>query len=80
MEKFILSKHNYKTLRELDLSEMEEKIIFDDEKMSFSTSDIDLLLIIITENIASRGMDAEQEKCTEYGRELYSLHDEICYQ
>lgn len=79
MEKFALDDASYRLLKELDLSEMENKIVFDDKENTFFTDDVNLLLIIITENIASNGMDAEQETCTEYGRSLYTLHDEILY-
>ena len=79
MEKFKLTEENYKLLKSLNLEEMKDKIKFDDSNFEIETSDADLLLTIITENIACDGMDTEQEYCTEYGRKLYSLHDTIFY-
>lgn len=78
MEKFTLSKYNYKILRELDFSEMQNNLIFCDEENSFKTDNIDLLMIIINESICAYGLDENQD-CTEYGRRLYDLYDELYY-
>ena len=78
MEKFTLSKYNYKILRELDFSEMQNNLIFFDEENSFKTDNIDLLMIIINESICAYGLDENQD-CTEYGRRLYDLYDELYY-
>ena len=80
MEKYVLSNANYRHLKELDLSEMGDNIVYDEKNSSFSTNDVNLLLIIIDETIVSKCMDAAQERCNEYGRALYGLHDEILYQ
>lgn len=79
MENFKLSETQYTLLKSLDLEEMKHKIKFDDSNFEFETLDADLLLTIITENIACYGMDKEQQYCTEYGRKLYDLHDTIFY-
>ena len=78
MEKFTLSKYNYKILRELDFSEMQNNLIFFDGENSFKTDNIDLLMIIINESICAYGLDENQD-CTEYGRRLYDLYDELYY-
>lgn len=78
MEKFTLSKYKYKILRELDFSEMQNNLIFFDEENSFKTDNIDLLMIIINESICAYGLDENQD-CTEYGRRLYDLYDELYY-
>lgn len=79
MEKFKLTKEQYKLLKSLDLEEMGEKIKFNDELIEFETDDVDLLLTILTEIIACDGIDKEQQYCTKYGRKLYDLHDTILY-
>ena len=79
MTRYNLSEENYKLMKNLDFSEMGDSLKFDDKTHSFETSDDELLLTIITENIAAFGMDESQDNCTEYGWALYTLHDEILY-
>lgn len=80
MEEFLLSPNLYELLKTINLSEMDNDILFDDNNSSIKTSNADLLLTIITENITVFGMDENQNMPTEYGRELYRLYDEIYYQ
>lgn len=77
MDKIILTEENFKLLEELDLSEMGSRLVLKKYQNIVETSDIDLLLIIINEYISTIGMDENQDNCTEYGRELYGLYDEI---
>lgn len=74
-----LCKKTYMLMKTLDFSELGDNLTYDDNRLSFETTDVDLVLTIITENIAGNGMDEDQEYCTEYGRDLYMLYDEICY-
>lgn len=78
-EKYTLTLNNYNILKGLDLSEMGNDIAFYEEENSFKTSNVDLLMIILNEAICAYGLDENQE-CTEYGRNLYALYDEIYYQ
>ena len=80
MQRYLLSKENYDLFKKIDFSEMGNSLVMDEEKLSFETDDIGLLEIIITEEIATKGMDENQELCNEYGRKLYGLYDEIYYQ
>ena len=80
MERFVLSKEKYELLKQLDLSEMSNDIVFYDGLLSFDTSNSNLLLVIISENISAKGLNAGQETCNAYGRKLYSLYDDILYQ
>lgn len=66
-------------MKTLDFSEMGDELKYIDSQNVIETSDADLLLTIINEYIACDGMDENQEYCTEYGRDLYMLYDEICY-
>lgn len=79
MEKFKLSAESYMLMKTLDFSEMGDRLKYNDSSNSFETLDADLVLTIITENIATFGMDELQDNCTEYGRKLYKLYDEIIY-
>ena len=79
-DKFTLTKTNYDILKALDLSEMNNGIVFLNKENSFKTNNVDLLLVIISENITMKGLTRDQEECNEYGRKLYSLYDEILYQ
>lgn len=79
IEKYKLEKQNYDILKNLDLSEMDNDIVFLDEESCFKTNNVDLLMIIINESICAYGLDENQD-CTEYGRKLYDLYDEIYYQ
>jgi hypothetical protein len=72
-----LSKENYQTLKGVDLSEMGNSLIFHDANRTIETSDRRLLLIILNEEIASKGMDEAQDNVNEYGRRLYDLYDEL---
>ena len=79
IEKYRLGKENYNILKALDFSEMGDDIVFSDEERSFKTSNVDLLLIILDEAICMYGLD-ENQACTEYGRKIYGLYDEIYHQ
>ncbi len=66
----------YNMLKELDFSEIQSEITFDDKNQTFETES-ELFDIIFNENIVSRGMDKNHDQCTEHGRELYMLYDLI---
>lgn len=36
-----------------------------------------LLLLIVDDEITDKGLSEDQNLCTEYGRQLYSLYDEL---
>ena len=80
MKKYILSKKSYDLLRNIDLSEMGNSIRFNNDNCFFETDNVRLLEIILTEEIAVKGMKKGQEECNEYGRAIYGLYDEIYYQ
>ncbi len=80
MDEYKLSQFNYELLKTIDLSEMNESIKFNDADKTIETNNVRLLQIILTEEIATRGMQKGQEQCNDYGRQLYSLYDEIYYQ
>ena len=77
---YTLSNDNYDLLKQIDFTELGTSLVFNDETNSFSTDNIRLLEVIITEEIATKGMTRGQENCNEYGRRLYDLYDEIYYQ
>lgn len=76
---FKLSKKNYDLLKTVDLSEMGDNIKFYDDELSLETSDIKLLLVILNEEIVTKGLDAGYDP-TELGRNLYALYDAILMQ
>ena len=80
MKVYKLSQENYELLKTLDLSEMKDSILFNDANKTIETNNIRLLQIILTEEIAVKGMHKGQEQCNDYGRQLYSLYDELYYQ
>lgn len=77
MEKYLLSKDEYDLLKKLDLSEIEDGIVFYDDEHSFEVEDVDELLMIIDEAITLHGLSPDQESANEYGRKLYALYDSI---
>ena len=79
MRRFKLSDRQYALLKELDFSDLGQSIVFSDEDWSISVEDFSLFLTVFTEEIVGRGMDENQEECTEYGRELYAIYDELVY-
>lgn len=68
----------YKLLKEMDLSEIKDEIVFDDDNCIFETEN-PLFDIVFDENIVAYGMDEDQNHCTEYGRQLYTLYDLIFF-
>ena len=71
-----LKKQSYDLLKAVDLSEMGNNVKFYDDDLSFETSDIKLLLVILNEEIVTKGLDDSYDP-TERGRELYTLYDMI---
>lgn len=71
-----LSEKEYSVLKGVDLSEMGDAITFHDKEMTFETSDIRLLQILLNEEIVTNGM-IDQNEVSKYGRELYDLYDSI---
>ena len=80
MQRYQLDAAKYKLLRSVDFSELGEDIIFYDDVCSFETNNIRLLQIILNEEIACKGMTADQQYASEYGWQLYDLYDEILTQ
>ena len=77
MTRYILSEKNYLLLRAQPLFMDSYQIEFDDNTFSFCVSDIRELLIDLDYMISLTGMDETQNECTEYGRKLYDLYDQI---
>lgn len=72
-----LSDRAYCLLKELDFSELGAGIVFSDRDKSVSIDDFSLFLTVFTEEIVCRGLDERQDRCTEYGRELYGIYDDL---
>lgn len=72
-----LSKTNYDLLKSIDFSPFEFKITFNDDSLTFDTDDVFALQIALNYEISLNGMTDDQMECTDYGRKLYSLYDEI---
>lgn len=80
---FKLSKKNYDLLKSIDFSSFESlevSLKFNDKDLTFETDDIMMLQIALNYEISLNGLTKDQEECTEYGRKLYALYDEIYYQ
>lgn len=71
-----LSKEDYTLLKSMDYSVIDNDIKFFDDSCEFE-SDNPLLDVVFDVNIVSKGMDADQEECTEYGKKLYDLYDRL---
>lgn len=85
LSKFKLSKENYALLKGCHLAELwdvTDNLIlqFNDEECSFETNNVRELQILLNYEISLYGMTDDQMECTEYGRALYALYDEIHYQ
>ena len=79
MRTYKMSDKQYALLKDLDFSELGQSIVFSDKDRSISVGDFSLFLTVFNEEIVGRGMDENQEECTEYGRELYAIYDELVY-
>lgn len=75
-----LTKESYLLLKGIDLTEMGKSISFDDSSTSVTTENLKLLLILVNEEIATKGMSADQNSVTEHGKQLYALYDELLTQ
>ena len=64
MKKYILSKKSYDLLRNIDLSEMGNSIRFNNDNCFFETDNVRLLEIILTEEIAVKGMKKVKKNAT----------------
>ena len=76
METYFLSEKNYELLKSLPLFKEQYSVSFDDEKKAITVSDIDELMADVNDMIVMYGMK-DQNECTEYGRLLYGLYDEL---
>lgn len=72
-----LSKANFELLKSIDFSSFEFSLTFSDDDLTFETDDVFALQIALNYEISLNGMTDDQMECTEYGRKLYSLYDEI---
>ncbi len=75
--KIKLSTEDYEILKQIDFSEIEDEVFFEDKTREFRTTS-DIVDIIFSEYIATDGMD-ENDCPTEYGRKLYNLYDLIFF-
>lgn len=83
--KFKLSKKNYGLLqgchfRELQYVSENLMVKFFDEECSFETNDVRELLITLNYEIVLYGLTGEDYECSEHGRALYGLYDEILFE
>ena len=70
-----LSEDEYKLLKTVDFSDIENEIHFDDEELIFEYSS-PITDIIFNEHIVCAGLDANYNP-TNYGKKLYRLYDKI---
>ncbi len=79
MAKYKLTKENFRLMQGIDFGEMGDKLRLIEEEQAVETTDFRLMQIIINEEIVTKGLDETQENCTEFGRKLYGLYDELLY-
>ena len=79
MAKYKLTKENFRLMQGIDFGEMGDKLRLIEEEQAVETTDFGLMQIIIDEEITAKGLDETQENCTEFGRKLYGLYDELLY-
>ena len=79
MAKYKLTKENFRLMQGIDFGEMGDKLRLIEEEQAVETTDFGLMQIIINEEIVTKGLDETQENCTEFGRKLYGLYDELLY-
>lgn len=72
-----LSPCAFDTLLEVNLEQLGDHIVLDRITHSLSTDRFTLLLILLNEEIAARGMTPDQEHVNDYGVQLYMLYDEL---
>ena len=77
MVKYKLTKESFALIRDIDFSEMGNTFRLLEAEQAIETSDFGLMQVIINEEIVAKGMDEAQDKCTEFGRKLYGLYDEL---
>lgn len=77
MVSFTLSPSYFQLLKEIDFSEMGSSVVFDEETCTVRTDNLRLLQIILTEEINTKGLTADQQDATPHGRKLEALYDEI---
>lgn len=74
-----LSKENYDLAKTIDFSELLNRVVFNDEQHSITVpaADMDIFMVIISEEVDMKGLSEDQQEVTPYGRKLYSLYDEV---
>ena len=77
MERFKLSDKSFQLINSIDFSEMGSSFRIIEAEKAVETTNVRLMQIIIDEEITAKGLDDDQNLCTEYGRKLYTLYDEI---
>ena len=77
MKKYKLSRTAFSTLQNVDLSELNDAILMNPDECHVWTDNLRLLLIILNEEISSKGMDVDQQNVNSYGKDLYELYDEL---
>lgn len=81
MKIYKLSPENYKTLRRVSLlEEIRNSARLNDEECTIQTDNLRLLMILLNEEISTRGMTEDQQEVNAYGLELYALYDELLAQ
>lgn len=74
-----LSEESYSLAKNIDFSELKNRIAFNDEQhvITISETDMDVFMVIISEEIDMKGLSEDQQEVTLYGRKLYRLYDEV---
>lgn len=74
-----VSKENYDLAKSIDFSELLNRVMFNDEQHSIAVrkTDIDIFMVIISEEIDMKGLTEDQQDVTPHGRRLYELYDEV---
>ena len=70
--KIRLADEDYKILKEINFSEIQNEVVFNDKTKEFSTTS-DLAPIIFNEYIVTNGLDDDYYP-TNFGRKLYELY------
>lgn len=77
MKCYSLSNSAFSTLLKVNLEEMGKHLLLNRENNSVQTDRLGLLLTILNEEISLDGMTEDQQRVNEYGKQLYTLFDEL---
>lgn len=80
MTYYLLSAENFATLQKVDLTELNGHIRLHEARCAVEIDSLRELLILLNEEIFTKGMTADQQEVNAYGRALYALYDELLSQ